>query len=765
MIRDYWYIIALSSLAAIVTVQLDQYYLCVFLLFWLLILLYQQKIPLVVFSVAIITFLFTYFYIPSLPSVQSTIDPRLEEHTTLKGTITSPVSQTNKKVEFVLLEQTTEEEILVIFFPDQDETQLVDTSHLLSGGECTLNGDISKPDHARNPHQFDYQQYLLGKGITYQLYVEELADIHCVNRGILDYIYSFRTTLLQSTLHHLDEQTSAWLHALVLGDDSLIESDTIELFQRWSLSHILAISGLHIGIVVGLLYLLLVRLSLCTKETAQWMIIFFLPVYALVAGGQPSVWRASLMVLFVILLNKWKWKLNYTDVISIVFLCLIVCDRYIVYHIGFQLSFAVTFGLILSQRWLSQTRSNLMRILYISFVSQMVILPLQLHYFSLFQPLSILLNVIIVPYFSLFVIPAMFGLMVVHWFPFYFLSLFERFFLLVHEHVLLFIHFIDQYVNYPFVIGEIPLYFTVIYYVLFLIMMRCLENQQLKKAFQYGVFICVFLITLTVRPYFSPVGSVTMLDIGQGDAFIIELPYRKGVFFIDIGATVTFPDFTPTDKVYKQVIQPYLYGQGITKVDAVFISHEDLDHYGSIVYALEDMQIEEIIISPFYEVDPTIDMQWRQHNIPVTRMVYNETITRNGQTFQAVGPKNNQYDANENSLVLFTQLGGKDWLFTGDIGKDREKEMIAAYPDLSLDVLKVGHHGSNTSTDPSFIQQIDPDYALISVGRNNSYGHPTNEVIDTLANEDIVIYRTDKHGAVQYFFTEEGGEFQPFIKE
>ncbi len=233
-----------------------------------------------------------------------------------------------------------------------------------------------------------------------------------------------------------------------------------------------------------------------------------------------------------------------------------------------------------------------------------------------------------------------------------------------------------------------------------------------------------------------------------------------------MGATVTFPDFTPTDKVYNQVIQPYLYGQGITKIDAVFISHEDLDHYGSIVYALEDMQIEEIIISPFYEIEPKIDIQWLQQDIPVTRMAYNETITRRGQTFQAVGPKNNQYDANENSLVLFTQLGGKDWLFTGDIGKDREKEIIAAYPSLTLDVLKVGHHGSNTSTDPSFIQQINPDYALISVGRNNSYGHPTNEVIDTLTSEEIIIYRTDEHGAVQYFFTEDDdGEFQPFIKD
>src|SRR5690625_1817745 len=309
----------------------------------------------------------------------------------------------------------------------------------------------------------------------------------------------------------------------------------------------------------------------------------------------------------------------------------------------------------------------------------MVILPLQLHYFSLFQPLSIVLNLLIVPYFSLFVIPAMFSLMLVHWLPLFFLSLFERLFLFIHERVLFFIQLVDQYLNFPFVIGELSLYFSIFFYVLFVLMMKFLEKQQLQKAFRYGMFICVLIITLTLRSYFSPVGSVTMLDIGQGDAFIIELPYRKAVFFIDMGAPLSFPDFTPTDKVYKQVIKPYLYGQGITKIDAVFISHEDLDHYGSIVYALEDFLIEEIILSPFDEIEPEIDAQWQEKDIQVNRMAFNESILRYSQIFQSLAPKNNQHDANENSLVLFTQFGSKDFLFTGDIGKSTEKEILSSY--------------------------------------------------------------------------------------
>src|SRR5699024_11644854 len=129
------------------------------------------------------------------------------------------------------------------------------------------------------------------------------------------------------------------------------------------------------------------------------------------------------------------------------------------------------------QAWISQTTSNTMRILQISFISQMIILPLQLHYFYLFQPLSIIINLLIVPYFSLFVIPAMFGLLIFHWLPNFLTESLEKFFLLIHEHVLLFIQWIDQVFDYPFTIGEIPLHFTIIYSIFFLIIINNLVKN------------------------------------------------------------------------------------------------------------------------------------------------------------------------------------------------------------------------------------------------------------------------------------------------
>src|SRR5690625_3364225 len=764
MIKNYWYIVAFSVVIAILTIQLDYIYLSIIFFLWLLFLVYQKKLSPTFLCICIVAFVFYYHYIPTVKEVELTIDPKMEQQTTFRGKVISSVKETDTKIEFSFKDSQSDTKILAVYYIDDAVSVPPNTSHISSGSHCDLSGSLFKPESASNPHQFDYRTYLLQQGIVYQLYMDDVSDITCEPSYLFHLMNKIRLKIFQSTLEKLDKKSAAWLHALVLGDDSRIDEEVIDIFQRWSLSHILAISGLHVGIIVGMLYVALVRSSLWTKETSQWIIMFFLPIYAFIAGGQPSVLRASLMVLFAIALSKLKWKLNYTDVISIVFLLLILFDPFIVYHVGFQLSFAVTFGLIVSQAWISQTTSNTMRILQISFISQMIILPLQLHYFYLFQPLSIIINLLIVPYFSLFVIPAMFGLLVFHWLPNFLTESFEKFFLLIHEHVLLFIQWIDQVFDYPFTIGEIPLYFTIIYYILFILMMKSLENNQRKRAFQSGIAITTVLIVLTLRPYFSPVGSVTMLDIGQGDAFVLELPYRKGVFFIDIGTPLSFPDFEASNKAYEQVIKPYLYGQGISKIDTVFISHKHLDHYGSLPYALEDFSIDEIIISPLFEIGEADEGLWENQS-SIYRMKFNESIKRKGQLFQALSPQKDYKDENENSLVLLTKIGGKNWLFTGDMYKQEERDILNAYSDMDVDVLKVGHHGSNTSTEPSFIKSIKADYALISAGKNNMYGHPAEEVLQTLSDERIKVYRTDEDGAVQFFFKESSGTFQSYRRE
>src|SRR5690625_2526165 len=301
MLKNYWYIIACSAVVSILTLSTQQFLISILFVLWMIYLVVCKKIEVTIFVVTILSFIFFWMYIP-VPTLPETSIVN-QKQATFSGEIVEPIVHSDQKLDFVFQANEMDSKLMVVYFLDEsDRIQPKSLNRLRYGAFCQIDGTLSLPDHARNPHQFDYQDYLLKRGITHQLIISSLDDINCSSKSYIDYIHTLRMKLIEQTTEKLQPETAGWLHALVLGQDHLLDDDLIELFQRWSLSHILAISGLHIGIVVALLYVLLLRFSITTKETAQWIIIFFLPVYALLAGGQPSVWRASLMVLFVLLI-------------------------------------------------------------------------------------------------------------------------------------------------------------------------------------------------------------------------------------------------------------------------------------------------------------------------------------------------------------------------------------------------------------------------------------------------------------------------------
>lgn len=763
--KGFWHLPALAAMTCMISVMIQFYWLVIVFILWLLFLYVTRRVYLTPFIVSLSCILFFLYYLSAPDSITINDGPvqKIDKNHFI-GKIIGPVTRTDKRIEFIFKDEQLKKKIIVSYFFNTDE-QIEDSyfyRSLKSGASCQLNGMIKQPDLSRNPGQFDYQTYLLNKGISYQLTLNSSDDIICTKSSLFHFIPSFRTTLLEMTEQQLSHDTAAWLNALVLGDTSLLSNETTELFQRWSLSHLLAISGLHIGIIAGLIYMLLVYTNLLPKEKAEWLLIFFLPLYALLAGGEPSVLRSSTMVLIFIVLKKVKLTNSYLDILSVVFILLITFDKYIIYHIGFQFSFAVTLGLILSGQWIAQSESKWYQLLQISFVSQMMILPIQLHYFYTFQPLSIILNVIVVPYFSLFVIPLMFMLLIILPLPLVPIQLIDKIFVYIHSFILRLLEKLDILFDFPLYIGQISFSIAIIYYIIFIIFMKYLERGETRSSIKYGSLFIMFILILVIRPHFSPTGSITMLDIGQGEAIVIELPYRRGVYFIDAGAKFSFTDLEPNEKVYRQVIKPYLLSRGIQKVDGIFLSHEDIDHIGSVPYLVAEFNVKELFISPYFNRNhEDYDKYFKQ--VTITEVGFKEKIIRKGHVFFIISPKKDYRSDNDNSLVIYTKLGRKDWLFTGDAGTAIEKELLTTFPNLSIDVLKVGHHGSDTSTDPLFIKQVKPQVALISVGANNSYGHPREEVIKTLEEAGVIIYRTDQHGAIQYRFNNKQERFQTFL--
>ncbi|RKQ37845.1 DNA internalization-related competence protein ComEC/Rec2 [Oceanobacillus halophilus] len=753
--KGHWHIVALSVICVVITIQFNTYIIAIIYFLWLFYLYYTmrlRKLPIVVSLIFLLIFL---FHIPkigdlSLEKLQSA------ETEYIYGTITSAISSSNKKLEFTLQEKSSNTKILIVYFP---QIANEDTKDIKYGATCMIEGKKEIPERSRNPGQFDYQSYLLKKGISSQVVIDSLDNISCKGSSVFNNFFAVRSNLISEVENNISTYTASWLTSLVLGDDSGLSEETVQLFRRWGLTHIIAISGTHIALLLAFLYFILIKLSILTREKAQWLVILILPIYAVLAGGEPSVWRASIMVMIIIFLSKGKFRFSITDVLSIVFILFIYLNPYLIYHVGFQFSFLVTFGIFLSKTWIASTRHVLFQSLQISFIAQMIILPFQFTYFSMMQPLSILLNVLIIPYFSLLVIPFMYVMLPLTLLSIPMLSVFDRLFINLNELVLTLVRWLDNTVNYPWIFGTFTLEMAIFYYVLLFLLMVEAQQNKLKHAFLYGVSICVFLVLIAVRPYVSPVGTVTMLDIGQGDAYVIELPYRKGVFMIDAGARVSFEDGQANENVYQQIIKPYLYSRGIHRIDALFLTHEDSDHVGSAPFIVEDMEVKEIFLPAFYTITEEEAQLWNRKNVNVNKVAAKQTIHVNDYSFFVMGPIKDANDTNENSLVLLTEIGSLKWLFTGDIGKDIEKELIKTYPNLDIDVLKVAHHGSNTSSEKVFLQKVKPQFALISVGQNNRYGHPAEEVISRLNEQKSMILRTDIHGAVQFRFDKNSGTF------
>lgn len=743
--KGYWHFCAISSLVGIVLALNDLYFILLIYFTWIAFLHKKIKInnKIVISSLCFFVFFFVYY------SFSHNDVPNVElDKSTFKGEIVSEVLIFDGKIEFTFYDEINNAKLLVKSF-EFDEQLL---HKLAYGATCQIKGTLQIPRMATNPGQFDYYHYVKNKGIHYELILNNKDDIYCDGRKWLDNIYQFRRAIITNVNKMLSNETAQWLNALILGDRSFIDRHTIQLFQQWGLSHILAISGLHVGIIVTIIYFILVKSLLTTREKAQLLIILFLPFFALTTGGQPSVWRASLMVLLFLLLNRFKRKVELLDIFSIVFIILLVSDKTMIHHIGFQFSFLVTFGLLLSRSLLNQSKSRLYKAFVISFVAQMIILPVQLHYFYSFQPLSIFLNLIVIPYYSIVVIPLMFLLLLILFLPKRIIHLIDHCFIIVHDYFLSFLQFVNDNLNFPLLMGEFHPLFYLFYYLFFYFMMMFLEQKKRLQSFIVGMFLICVLLSPALKYYISPVGTVTMLDIGQGDAFLIELPYRKGVIFIDVGATVSFPDFEPTDFEYNSIIQPYLNKRSIYEIDAVFLSHEHADHFGSLPYLINDKDVKVIFTSHFFRWENDLKTILKRRDVQIEKVQFNEKVTINGHQFFVLAPEYDLNDANNNSLVLYTKIGPKSWLFTGDVEERAERQLIDIVKRIDIDILKVAHHGSHTSTTEEFLQAVRPKHVFIAVGNNNMYGHPAKDVINRLEEDNITIFRTDEDGAVQYMY-------------
>ena len=228
-----------------------------------------------------------------------------------------------------------------------------------------------------------------------------------------------------------------------------------------------------------------------------------------------------------------------------------------------------------------------------------------------------------------------------------------------------------------------------------------------------------------------------MIDVGQGDSILLEL--NKNIL-IDTGGKIN-------SSIVETYTIPYLKSLGIKKLNYLILTHSDFDHMGEAVNLVNNFKTEKVIFNcgTYEQSEKELIKLLNKKNIKYYSCIKELNIDKNKLYFLQTKEFDNE---NDNSNVIYTELNGYKFMFMGDASSTTEKEIMSIYNLPDIDVLKVGHHGSKTSSSKEFINEINPKYSIISVGKNNRYGHPNKEVLDNL--KDSKIYRTDKDGSIMF---------------
>ncbi len=721
-------------------------------------------------DMAVVLIVFLVFFIRSEVEVLQHKSKLSGEEQTFRISI-QDISKINGDMLTMHAEEQNSGEKLLIKYRIKSEQEKNYLQKLLSSGLiCTINGTLEQPKPSSNENLFNYKTYLERNHIYWLMKPQEIDRQSCQRTtGPLISLKNIRAKGIDYLEKYFPEESVPLAAALIFGTSDLISEDTMENYRILGIVHLLAISGLHITIIVAIVYYLMLRIGV-TREKSVIILFICLPIYAVLAGASPSVNRSVLMTM-LLLIGTWRrQRINVVDIISLTFLLYLFILPDSIYHIGFQLSFLTTFVILLSAPViLSRYEHPVSMMLATSYLSMVCTAPILLYSFFEFSLISILVNLLYIPLFNFVLLPYVL-------FSFVFHLLFSGFsapFLFPLNSIIEFMNKLTEKIallpwNMIILGRPNPLYLLLYGWGFFLFFL--FWEAGAKGKWRWSLFLMPFLFFAGqyVMSHYSLEGEVTFLDVGQGDCIYIRLPLDKGTYLIDTGGNLEFekePWQMRKDKyeVGEDTVVPFLKSKGAVTIDKLILTHGDQDHAGGAEAILRELKVKELLLpdtAKQNELENRLIQLAKKQQIPV-KLVHEGDVWKAGNYhFSILSPQEgSEAQANNGSVVLYTEIGGVKWLFTGDLEKEGEERLMRKYPYLHADVLKSGHHGSKSSTTEEFVEQISPHTAIISAGENNRYGHPHQEVIKRLEERKIKILRTDIHGAITYTFKKESGTF------
>lgn len=580
------------------------------------------------------------------------------------------------------------------------------------GDKVKVTGLFNTPSDNTVFNLFNYRKYLLSKNIKEMCTDCEVKRV----RKTKNIFYIIKNKIVE----HVDNYKSKnYLKAFVIGDTSLISDDAKDAYSNVGISHLLAISGTHVSV-----FLVIINFLFKKSKLKNFILFSFLFFFLFITGFVESLIRCVLFMLLSFLNKKFKLKLNSISLIILTASILLIINPYLVYSVGLMFSLVITFFIILISYKL-KNKSYLNKTFIISLISFLSSVPILAYNFFKINVLSILFNIIFVPIVSFFIFPL--SLIT------FLIPLFDELFYMVSNAFEGIALFLDNFKVLSFVIAKPNIIAVFLYY-----LMLYLSVKVNKKWII--IYIIILIININAK-FFIINPTITFLDVGQGDSTVIILPRGKTIL-VDTGG-----NFLSNSSISLNKTIPYLNSLGINKIDLLILTHGDYDHMGDSVELVNNISVEKVVFNneEYSEIELELTSLLKKKKINYYKNIKTLNVDNNKFYFL----NNNIYDdENDNSIVLYAKFNNIKLLLMGDATKKVEEDILNSYSINNIDILKVGHHGSKTSTSNDFINVIKPKYSIISVGKNNRYGHPNDEVLKRLSSSSI--YRTDLNGSIMF---------------
>lgn len=557
-------------------------------------------------------------------------------------------------------------------------------------------------------------------------------------------------TYLQNTI---STNNASMLYAMIFGGYNNIDDNILKAYTITGIIHILSVSGSHIS-VLALFLLYLGKLFHLPRSLNFILLITVISLYTIFCGASIPVLRASIMGLLSITALFLGRLSTARHLLSIITLLFLLCDPLLLFNISFQLSFTSTAGLIyllpLLRSLLNKLPSFIADNLALTLSAQIFTLPIISWYFNTFSLSSLIANFLIVPLLELLIIISLMAVI----FSFNLTS--------ISNILFLFADFVLSYCNqFILYLAKIPLaniyiatfniFASLIYYLIISLSLNLKSRHYLYiKLLQYKFYficLCIILCSLILFLFNQPKAlQLHFIDVGQGDACLIITPQNHSVL-IDTGGSLN-SDYD----IGTRVDIPYLHHYGITSIDYLILSHLDADHSGGAISILQKIPVKHLIIS-----NEGLSNYAQALQLPLNNPILNNAIVAkenmsfslDNVNFQFLQPDIKQLkSSNEASNVLKLTYHNFSALFTGDLPQTSEHKLIASHPHLQSTILKIAHHGSKTSSSEEFLHAVNPQLAIISVGKYNHFNHPSPEVLTRLQQLSINTLRTDEQGAI-----------------